>query len=360
MVRIGVDGRLLQGKLTGVGKYVLNLLCYIAENSADISIVVFSNREINNSSKVFETIYDRPAFARIKPMIWSKFFSYRLINKSNLQIFLSGDGFVPLFIKVRKIISVVHDLNHILVPETMSGLHLIASKLFFKKDVLKASYIITNSYGTAQKVEQYFKKKTDIVVYPIIDKYFKILDKDQVKQKLAVLKITSPYILTVATQEPRKNLIKTISAFISLKHDGEISSHKLLLVGSKGWRSEELQKLIDQHDEIISMGYIEDETMPYLYNGADVFVFPSKYEGFGMPPREALLCGASVVVADIPELREATCGLARYIDPEDKHLFKHAILDGIKDKGNVFFRENAGCKDQLEKLIPLINRSAYN
>jgi len=360
MLRIGVDGRLLQGKLTGVGKYVLNLLSYITENSSDISIIVFSNRPVLNSSKVFETIYDSSVFARVKPMIWSKFFAYRLINKSKVQIFLSGDGFLPFFMNVRTIISVVHDLNHILVPETMSSLHLIASKLFFKRDVLKASLLIANSYGTAKKVEQYFKKKPDIVVYPIIDQYYKILDKNEVKQKLAILKITFPYILTVATQEPRKNLEKTIDAFISLKQEGKIPSHKLLLAGSKGWRSEELQKRIDEHDEIISMGYIEDETLPYLYNGADVFVFPSKYEGFGMPPREALLCGASVVVADIPELREATCGLARFIDPEDKLSFKQAMIDGIKDKGNVFFRENTDCKDQLEKLVPLINRSIYN
>lgn len=360
MIRIGVDGRVLQGNLTGVGKYVLNLLSYITEHSSDTTIIVFSNREIDDSSKAFQIIYDKPAFGKIKPMIWSKFFSYRLINKSNIDIFLSGDGFLPLFIDVRKIISIVHDVNHILVPETMSTLHLVAAKLFFKKDVSKASYIITNSYGTAQKVEKYFNKKTDIVVYPIIDKYFKVLDKEDVRQKLVNLKITSPYILAVATQEPRKNLTKTIGAFTSLKKEGEIPLHKLLLVGSKGWKSEEIKQLINDNEEIVSMGYIDDDTMPYLYNGADVFVFPSKYEGFGMPPREALLCGTGAIVTDIPELREATCGLAKYIDPEDDYLFQVAILEEIKDKGSVFFKENAECKDQLEKLIPLINKSVCN
>ena len=354
MIRIGVDGRLLQGNLTGIGKYVLNLIHYIKDNSTEIDIVIFSNKKVEVDNKRFQIIYDKAFYSKLKPMFWSKFFLYRLVNKNNIDIFFSGDGFLPFFIRVKKVISVVHDFNHILVPETMSKLRLISARLFYKRDVLKASCVIANSYGTGQKLKNYYKRKADIIIYPIIDNRYKRLEKDVVAKQLSLLKITFPYILSVATQEPRKNLLKTIDAFTALKNEGEIPLHKLLLVGSKGWKSSKVESLFESNADIINLGYIKDKIMPYLYNGADLFVFPSKYEGFGMPPREALLCGTKVVVSNTPELKEATCAQGRYIDIENKTEYKSAIVDGITDKNSVSFLENIDYKDQIELLIPLL------
>jgi len=187
----------------------------------------------------------------------------------------------------------------------------------------------------------------------------RILDKEMVNKTLQVFHISTPYILTVATQEPRKNLVKTIEAFISLKKKGKIPFHKLLLVGSRGWKSNYLQGLIDSNKDIVSMGYMDDDKMPYLYNGADLFVFPSKYEGFGMPPREALLCGTGVVVSDIPELREATFGLGIYIDPENRDQFEQAIIEGIKNKKVSKGLENSYYNKETEQLSVWIKNTAH-
>lgn len=356
-LKIGVDGRLLQGNLTGVGKYVLNLINYIIDRDGNFSAVVVTNNHLSPqvSNKKIKVVLDKIIFAKVKPMVWSRFLSARLLNKEEVDIYLSGDGFLPFFLKTSKIISVVHDINHILVPETMSNLRLLTTKLFFKTDISKASFIISNSFGTAKKLETYYKKSSDLVIYPIIDDWYKVLNKDEVTNRLKELNVTFPYILTVATEEPRKNLIKTIQAFISLKKRNKISAHKLLLVGSKGWKSESLLSLISNNPDIIRMGYISDEMMPYLYNGADIFVFPSKYEGFGIPPREALLCGTNVIVSDIPELREATFNAGTYIDPENETAYEHAILETLsRSTGKAFNTIDFTQEDQIKDLLPFL------
>ena len=294
-------------------------------------------------------------------MVWSKFFSHLQINKDKPDIYLSGDTFVPLFLKVKRIISIVHDVSHIVAPETMSDLHLLMSRVFFEADLTKADAIITNSNGTAEKVEKYFNRKTDVIFYPIIDDGFIKLDTKAVKKELEKLKINYSYILSVATQEPRKNLDKTINAFIYLKKKGELKNCKLLLIGSKGWKSAKIDLLISSYsNDIISLGYINDSMLPFLYNGTELFVFPSKYEGFGMPPREAMLCGAKVLVTDIPELREATYELADYINDPDENSFGNKILQSIAE-GKVYSKEeleSIATYDQCNKIVPLIRRIA--
>lgn len=363
MIKIGVDGRLLQGNLTGVGKYVLHFIEYIAANIKEAEIKVYTNRDLKILfvSQKIAIVRDKEIFRKIKPMVWSKFLSFKIINADRPDIYLSGDTFVPLFLRVKKILSVVHDVSHIVAPETMSQLHLLMSKVFFRADLLKADAIITNSKGTAEKVKKYFNRKTDVIFYPVIDNWFTKLDAELVKQELKKLNINYPYILSVATQEPRKNLDKTINAFIYLKKKGELNNYKLLLIGGKGWKSTEIELLISSFsNDIISLGYVSDSILPFLYNGANLFVFPSKYEGFGMPPREAMLCETRVLVTDIPELREATYGLADYINNLDEESFGGKILESISE-GKVYSKEkleSLSTFNQRHEIIPLIRQLA--
>ncbi len=364
MIRIGVDGRLLQGKLTGVGKYILGLIEFIAGNINDCEIRIYTNREIGcafNSSKI-ALIRDRKRFSMLKSMIWSKFFSHRITNLDNPDIYLSGDTFIPLFLRVKKILSVVHDVAYIVTPETMSTLHLLISKVFFKSDLLKANALIANSKGTADKIEKYFKSETDVIVYPIIDNTFLKLDEEVVRAELAKHNINYPYILSVGTQEPRKNLDKTIKAFLYLKRKGELHNYKLLLIGGSGWKSKKIRKLVSAYsNDIISLGYVEDSLLPYLYNGATLFVFPSKYEGFGMPPREAMLCGSKVLVTDIPELKEATYEKGNYVNNLEEGSFGNAIIHSLNG-GHVYSREELDfsySQDQKYKLISLIHQLVH-
>ena len=112
----------------------------------------------------------------------------------------------------------------------------------------------------------------------------------------------NPDFLSVATWEPRKNLAALVKAFLDLKRQRALGSHQLVLVGGRGWKDRRLASLVAQAEShgVVPLGYVPDEHLPALYSGATALVFPSLYEGFGMPVLEARACGTRIVGTDIP------------------------------------------------------------
>ncbi|WP_158989240.1 glycosyltransferase family 1 protein [Mucilaginibacter sp. L196] len=329
-MKIAIDGRPLQGQLSGVGKYVLKLVLSLAERMPDAAIVIFTNKPLDISFTSSNIVVKQDSkFEKIKPLIWSKFFLGRLLRREKFDYQLFGGTFTPLQKSAGKKIVVVHDLNHIYARETMSKLHLLTHILFFKNDIKNADYVISNSHGTAKKLEKEYNIEANYILHPPIDASYKVIAEANIKAVLLNLNIKYPYVLTVATQEPRKNLVKTVEVFLQLKKDNRINGHKLVLAGSKGWKNTNLQRLINQDDDIIQLGYVAEEHLPYIYNGASCFVFPSKYEGYGMPASEAVLCGLKPVVTDITELHEAVAEYAYFIDPENKSQYIDSIINCI-------------------------------
>ncbi|MGF7072681.1 glycosyltransferase family 4 protein [Mucilaginibacter sp. R-33] len=334
MIKIAVDGRPLQGELSGVGKYLLEMVLSLSRQLSECSIYIYSNTAISFDFASFRniTIVIDSRFKRVKPLIWSKFLLARLIKKDGCDFSLFGGSFCTMQKLPGKKISIVHDLNHILAKETMSRLHYLTHFLFFKKDIQKANFCIANSNGTAGNLKRVYNIIPDFILHPPIGNHYRVINNDEVKSVLKSLDIDYPYILTVATQEPRKNLDKTINVFLNLKKKKLLNGYKLLLVGGRGWKNQELQQLINENkDSIIQMGYTEEKYLPYLYNGAAVFVFPSKYEGYGMPVTEAILCGKKPIVSNIEELHEASNGYASFIDPENAEQYTTEILKAINN-----------------------------
>jgi glycosyltransferase involved in cell wall biosynthesis len=136
--------------------------------------------------------------------------------------------------------------------------------------------------------------------------------------------------LSVATPEPRKNLDAVLRAYLELKRDGKLKEHQLVLAGPTGWKNRPLQQKLGEARShgLVLAGYVPDEWMPMLYAGADALVFPSLYEGFGMPVLEARTCGTRVVTTDTPELREAGDEYVIYVQPT-KDGVKAGILRAI-------------------------------
>jgi glycosyltransferase involved in cell wall biosynthesis len=211
----------------------------------------------------------------------------------------------------------------------MSTTHRLAYKLFFESDLRKSKYVLTISKGTADRIYSLFARKVDDIVYPSVGKDFKVTHSSDTKRKiLEKFGLNSPFILAVATWEPRKNLELLINCFIDLKQSGFLPRHDLVLAGGRGWKDERLLKLIGIQKSIRPLGYVPDIDLPILYSSADLFVFPSQYEGFGMPVLEARTCGATVVTSDIPELREAGGKDSCYVEPTATAL-KAAILNKL-------------------------------
>lgn len=140
----------------------------------------------------------------------------------------------------------------------------------------------------------------------------------------------APYILSVATLEPRKNIEGLLRAFFTLLDAGEAGELTLALVGASGWMTDGLRASIDAHPrgaELVTLtGYVPDEDLAPLYSGAEAFVYPSRYEGFGLPVLEAMCCGTPVVTSYARALTDLTEGCALAADPSDVDAFCDALL----------------------------------
>jgi len=186
------------------------------------------------------------------------------------------------------------------------------------------------SQGTADRLREIYGYKADVVIPPGASQCFRPRAEAEVAACLARYKLSQPYLLSVASWEPRKNLELLVKVFLGMKMEGLLPNHSLVMAGGKGWGCERLAALVerDQRASISALGFVPEEDLPILYSGCDAFVFPSVYEGFGMPVLEARACGARVVTTDIPELREAGGGQAIYIKPDAPGL-RSGILEAL-------------------------------
>jgi glycosyltransferase involved in cell wall biosynthesis len=282
-------------------------------------------------------VQDKTMFSFVKNTLWLKVFAWRLIKRNQIDFYFSANGFLPILPSRVKTMGIIHDLNYKMAPDTMTLFHYVAHYLFLKRDTKKLNYVITNTYATQKKINHYLHKKVDLVLTPPkIDGSFRKRDASEVKNKLRTLGINYPYFLSVATQEPRKNIDKTVQAFISVKKEGCLPDYKLLLVGDKGWRNKQIEKLLAENTaDIVQLGYVSKEFLLYLYNGAEAFLFPSQYEGFGAPVREAIASGCKVIASDIEELREVGNENVCYVNPEDENQYKEALKNIIYKKNTL-------------------------
>ena len=151
---------------------------------------------------------------------------------------------------------------------------------------------------------------------------------EQVRKKFGIP--NGPYILSLSTLEPRKNIAQTIRCFVRLLEQEKIDDLSLVLVGSKGWDYdsifEEIAASPKIRDRIIVTGYAADEDLAPLYSGATMFVYPSFYEGFGLPPLEAMQCGVPVITSNTSSLPEVVGEAGIMVDPHDADELSQAML----------------------------------
>jgi glycosyltransferase involved in cell wall biosynthesis len=236
----------------------------------------------------------------------------------------------------------VYDVNFRVVPSSMSRTHRLAHQLFFRRDVAAATHRIAISSGTSARLHAYFGLTVSAIARPGVSPVFRPRELDAVRAVEAQAGIDGPYFLAVGTWEPRKNLELLVGVFRGLRSTGLLEGHRLVLVGGRGWRDQQLRRLLAEEGsggreregskDVIAMGYASDEVLAHLYSGCKAFVFPSAYEGFGLPVAEARACGARVITTDIPELREAGGPDTVYIAPTAEGL-RQSLLDALQPPG---------------------------
>ncbi len=187
-----------------------------------------------------------------------------------------------------------------------------------------------------------------VVTYDGVDaRFFEPATPGEIEQTRKKYGIGDAYILTVGNLQPRKNLVRLIAAYSRLRRARPDIRHQLVIVGKKAWKYHPIMKSVKDSpwaDDIILTDYIPDEDLPALYRGAAVMAYPSMFEGFGLPPLEAMACGTPVVVSDRSALPEVVGGAGIKVYPYDVEEIASAIAAVLLDEDVAAWFGRAGEK----------------
>jgi glycosyltransferase involved in cell wall biosynthesis len=318
-LRIGIDGRNLKRFGTGFIRYTVELCKALDVVLPEAEFYVYSPFPLElpvKSDRWISRVDPWTLNGRIRGAFWLKTRLGSLLRNDRLDSFWGTVTFLPsLPDKVKRVVS-VHDVVHLVAPETMSFRLNLPLYMFFSRDCRRADAILTNSQGTADRLLATLGCHTVGVVRPAASEDFRPRPAPEIASCLERYGIRAPYILGVGVSVRRKNTQALVEAFAAMKRAGELPDHSLVLAGPPLASNTRLEELIAANPtDINRIGYVEEKDLPALYCGASVFAFPSLYEGFGIPVLEARACGTRIVATDMPELREAGGDGPIYIAP---------------------------------------------
>lgn len=256
------------------------------------------------------------------------------LRKLKADIVVEPAHFGPFNLPTKmKRVTVIHDLTPILMPQYHRFHSQLLQKIFLKSILRKASLIITNSKSTSKDVASFYPAGNTKTVDIYLGRDENIV---RTERPADIIKYTAgkPYFLFTGTIEPRKNLVCLLEAFKQFKKESGLE-HRLLIVGQKGWKSKSFFQKLKEHpfkDDIILTGYVDRNVLPILYTCATAFVFPSYYEGFGLPVVEALSCGTPCLLAETSSLPEVGGDASLYFNPDDSQTLARLMQELVENK----------------------------
>lgn len=329
-MKIGIISERLNRPMTGVGTYTYNLIKEISKILPEDSIYLIDYTNHYTFSSLNKITFGSfVANIPKKSYIWHLYSQFKLReNNFDLDIIHSPENSTLVTkLKFQKKIITVHDIRQHVFPEF--NIETMLSYLFLPTTLKNADKIITVSNSTKNDIINYFQISADKiqVIYEAADKKFKPLEHEDLLPIKKKYSLDFPFILYVGNLSKHKNIPQLIKAFYNIRKLD--CNHKLVIAGKKKWKYKEIFDLIDKldlHDEVIFTGYVSDKDLPALYNLADLFVYPSIYEGFGLPPLEAMACGCPVITSNTSSLPEVVGDAGIMVDPYDVDELSTAIF----------------------------------
>ena len=232
----------------------------------------------------------------------------------------------------------IHDLSFEHLPQTFKRRSRTQLRLTVRHSARRAARILSLSQHTRRDIMETYgidSKRIEAIPLAAPDHFRMVTDYRELQRVRHIYGIDGDYILSVGSIQPRKNLARLIKAYASLRGDSSIDKlPKLVLVGKCGWLYDETLRTLNEtgvKDTVVLTGYVPEADLPALYSSALCFVYPSYFEGFGLPPLEAMKCGAPVIVGNRTSLPEVVGDAGLTVDPFDVDAIAGAIMKLISD-----------------------------
>ena len=324
--RIGIDARLLQMDSTGDSTYWRGLIEALLRLDVEITLYLdarLPEPEINTARSIPIRILHACC-----SRVWSAWTFPRALKEDGIQV-----AHVQYTIPPRMpcpTITTIHDVSFKRFPEFFRLKDRLILNWAVRRASKKAARIIVPSEHTKNELVQLYRMDPDkiAITYEGVDAQFRPMDRNVTRALVGgKYGIRTPFVLTLGVIQPRKNLGRLLEGFAMLKGNLE-SEHKLVIVGKHGWKEADFGRRIAElglGEEVVLTGYVPHGDLPALYSAADVFVYPSVYEGFGLPPLEAMACGTPVITGDCSSMPEVVGEAGLMVDPYDPNAFAEAM-----------------------------------
>jgi len=328
--KIILDGTCIKSNSTGIGNYAISLAIALQKYAKEAEFHVLLRRNYDNKNvlpsniNIIRGICDK-----------SKYLPWDFEGFNGNYDLLHEPNFIPRKFSGPTIVTIA-DLSCFLYPQ-FQPFRRVQMAQFFKNRMLEADHILTISENSKHEIIEHFKVPEEKVTVTYLGCSLRNDDRRAAKSEeqlfLAGIKIKSPFILSVCTLEPRKNLLCLLDAFSVLCQQGISRDLKLVLAGGKGWMYNEIfarfkERQID--DRVIVTGYVSDAELSILYRNALAFVYPSLYEGFGLPPLEAMSYGTPVITSNTSSLPEVVGDAGIMFDPASSEELCEAMRQVIE------------------------------
>jgi glycosyltransferase involved in cell wall biosynthesis len=333
-MRIGIDAHAIGSKSSGNETYYQQLLKHLATVQTNGSYFVVYYTRLAAAERV--PVSEKFHWKRIRPATW--FWRIPIafpleFQREKLDVF-HAQYIIPPFCNC-KTVTTIPDIAYEHYPEFFSNVDTLAAKLLIRSAAKKADHIITVSDYSKNDISRTYSIDPEriTVTYEGAGLEFFPRDKAQCREHIARnYGIKSPFVLYVGRLQERKNLRRLLSAYARLIKQG--AEENLVIVGKKDWMTENLEsyaKSLGLTDSVIFTGYIPSADLPVVYNAAEAFVYPSIFEGFGLPVVEAMACGLPVLTSYGSSLQEVAGDAALLVDPFSEESIAQGLANLLGD-----------------------------
>ncbi len=320
----------------GIARYIFNLISALPEAAPEFELHAFTGEaDAQEALRTLQVHLTRwPTFSPVVRILWEQAIWPAELMRHRFAL-VHALAFVSPFISFDPSIVTVYDLSFVLYPDYFRPLNRLYLKWGTRMSVARARRVIAISESTRRDLVRVMKvdpSKIDVVTPGVEPEFFAEGEGDTVEAFRRSKGLPEHFLLYVGTLEPRKNIPAMVRAFVRARSRCNLP-HRLVVAGGRGWKDQEITRALEEAGPaVIQPGFIPQTELPLWYRAADAFIYPSQYEGFGMPPLEALAAGTPVITSNLSSLPEAVGDAALLVDPHDESAIEDAIVQALTNE----------------------------
>jgi glycosyltransferase involved in cell wall biosynthesis len=344
-LRAGINAQLLylsnSYRAAGISRYIHQLLAHLRVLASEQDQMVAFTGRWKLPPDLAPTPFFRVMQSSLptwKPPVriaWEQLLQPPAVFGERLDLLHSASYVQPLLCPAKSVVTML-DLSFLRMPESFNRWNRVYLSTMARITARRCDLILTISESTRQDVIRYMgvsPNKVEVTYLGVDPQFHPCHDRALLSRFRSERRLPERFLLYLGTLEPRKNVERLVEAYARVKRDHGIP-HKLVLGGAKGWLYERIFARVHElglEEDVLFGSYIPYDELPLWYNCADIFIYPSLYEGFGLPPLEAMACGTAVITSSASSLPEVVGGAAITVNPLDVNALADAIARLVDD-----------------------------